>query len=467
MPRLRLAPAAAALALATACTEDPSFVLRWQVGRSPEEADEAARQSVRQCSELGISRVRVITSELDGTEVDTREFACFPEVFADDGAAPGPEVGPGDYFVTVVGLTRQGVARPDPEDPTDDEKTFARDKRKVTVRSTGEGALVDEFRLIGVGECGDGIDNDRDGAVDDGDLACRQGELVEGLDTSATIFTFQATLLGGTNPIATCTGLGIDSLRVTLDDDASTAQTIECTTVPQSFSAYLDPGEHTWSVVGLDDGAVVTKEITGESSSFTVVERGYNVVDIAIDLSFSELLAPIVESLAFSVDYERYPGGPTRACPLTGGQDIGVLALGPLQIRLLDERGEEVPMADLVDAKMTEDASFPVADTCPAFDRTRRTVDMTWADADGQRGYFVEVRTWAEGDDPATAAPCFSNAAVDDPALAPAPLAPGLSLTVTVPRLRSDGSCADCTAKAMDEQPDCTRCDEAVGICRE
>ena len=464
MPRLRLAPAAAALALATACTEDPSFVLRWQVGRSADEAEQADLQSVRQCSELGISRVRVTTSDLDGEEVDSREFACFPEAFAAaDGAAPGPEVGPGDYYVTIVGLTRRGATRPDPDDPNDDEKTFARDRRKVTVTSTGEGALIDEFRLVGVGECGDGIDNDRDGAVDDGDLSCRQGELVEDLDNSATIFTLTATLLGGSNPYATCDGLGVSQLRVTLDGDPANAHTIDCTTAQQSFSAYLPPGMHTWSVEGLAaDGTAVTEPLTGENSTFQVLGLGLQVVDIVVDLSFDVFKDSFVEAQRFSVVYEPYPGAPRSRPCVAPGADFGALELGTTVVRLLDEAGAEVEMATLIDATMMQDASFPIDGVCRDFDGLRTTSDLTWSAAEGQRGYRLEVRTWAAADDPATAAPCFSNAEVDDPDLTPAPLAPGVSLQITVPRLRSDGNCADCKTNA-----DCTRCDQAAGICEQ
>lgn len=463
MPRLRLAPAAAALALATACTEDPSFVLRWQVARAADDP-EIALQSVRQCSEIGISRVRITTADADGNDVDVREYPCFPDAFAEpDGAVPGPEVGPGEYDVTIIGLTRRGIPRPDPNEPN---SSLASDKRKVTVVSTGEGALAGAFRLVGIGECDDGIDNDADGAVDRGDLACRQGQTREDNDSRATIFTFEATLLGG-NENATCDGLGVTSLRVTLDGDAASAQSIACTTVPQSFSAYLEPGEHSWVVEGLGpDGEPVTAEISDETSSFVVSEAGFDVVDIRVDLAI-DYFDGFTESLRFSVEYEPYPGAPfDRPCN-GAGLGLGGLELGTTIVTLRDETGGVVTSATLIDASMDEDAEFPIDGVCAAFDRVRTTSELMWSAAAMQRGYSLEVRTWALADDPATDVPCFSNAAADDLdpddalVLRPEQLAPGISPAISVPRVRSDGNCADCSSKQ-----DCSGCDTELGICK-
>lgn len=438
MPRLPLAPVAA-LALATACAEDPSFVLRWQVGRDAAQADQPLL-SARQCSELGISRVRITTAE-QGTNdvVDTREYPCFPDEFYErDGAVAGPEVGAGTYDVTITALTRRDYARPNPSE------------QKVTVAASGEGKLVTGHRLLSVGECEDGIDNDRDGGVDDGDLACRQGQPIEGLDNNATIFTFQASLLGG-NPAATCAGLGVAQLRVTLDGDTKGAQTIPCTTLLQSFSAYLPPGEHSWSVAGIDlKGDAVTEEIVGDDPNFSVSDQGYAFVEIAVDLGLASFLTPFADPLRFSVAYEPYPGG-ERPCDATG-LDLGVLVLGTTVVTLLDESGKQVA-ASLTDAAMDTDADFPIDGLCTDFDRVRSTSPLMWSDAAGQRDYKLKIETWAAADDPMTAEPCFSNAA------APARLAPGISPAILVPRTRSDGSCADCSSNK-----DCTLCED--GVCK-
>ncbi len=439
MSRRHLAPVAA-LALATACAEDPSFVLRWQVGRDAVEAGQPLI-SVRQCSELGISRVRITTAEKGTNEVlDTREYPCFPDEFLEpDGAVGGPEVGAGEYDVTITALTRRDVPRPSPSE------------QQVVVGSSGEGQLITSHRLVSVGECEDGIDNDRDGGVDNGDLACRQGQLRESLDNNATIFTFQASLLGG-NPAATCDGLDLSLLRVTLDGDTKGAQTIACTTFLQSFSAYLPPGEHSWSVAGIDfQGNAVTEEITGDDPSFTVSDQGYAFVEIAVDLDLASFLAPFNEPLRFSVEYEPYPDG-ERTCDILG-LDLGVLVLGTTMVTLQDESGVSLATHTLVDAQMGEDTEFPLDDQCVAFDRTRTTSPVMWSDTPGQRDYTLKIETWAAADDPMTAKPCYSNAA------APARLAPGFDSAILVPRTRSDGTCADCSSNK-----DCTRCED--GVCK-
>jgi hypothetical protein len=441
MPRLALAPVAA-LALATACAEDPSFVLRWRVGRDAAAA-ESDLVSVRQCSELGISRVRITTATKGTNElVDSREYPCFPDEFSDpDGAVGGPEVGPGEYDVTITALTRRDVERPSP------------DKQQVTVKASGEGQLITSHRLLSVGECEDGIDNDRDGGTDNGDLACRQGQPRESLDNNATIFTFQATLLGG-NPVATCAGLGISQLRVTLDGDTKGAQTIPCTTILQSFSAYLPPGDHSWSVAGLDQkGTAVTDEITGADADFSVSEQGYAFVEIAVDLDLASFPDPFNDPLRFSVEYEPYPNAPVNRPCDASGLDLGVLTLGATRLTLLDEAGKSVATVTLADAPMGADADFPIDGLCVDFDRVRTTSPLMWSDTAGQRDYSLVIETWAAADDPMTAKPCFSNAA------APVRLAPGISPAIVVPRTRSDGNCADCSS-----DNDCSICED--GVCK-
>lgn len=447
MPRLRLPPAAIGLLLATACAEDPSFVLRWQVGHDAADAENALL-SVRQCSEIGVSRVRVVTTDRkDQSEVDSREFPCFPTAFeTPDGFVAGPEIGAGEYDVTIVGLTRRGLTR-----KGSDDAVLARDKRTVVVRSSGEGQQVSSFRLSGVSECADGIDNDRDGGIDDNDLACRQGEPREGLDNSATLFTMQASLLGE-NPNATCSGLGITGLSVILDGDLARAQRIPCTTVLQSFSAYLPPGEHTWAIQGVGaGGAAVTRTLTGEGSTFTIGERGYGFVPISVDLTIADFLAPFNDPLLFTVEYEPYPGAPiNRTCDDVSDQELGILELGATVVTLRDETGTALQTATLTDAAMDDDATFPIEAVCDDFSRVRSTSELVWSGEPGQGAYSLTVETWALNDD--GGGPCFSNAQ------APMQLAPGLSPTVIVPRQRSDGACIDCVTN------ECKRCE--AGVCK-
>ena len=449
MARALLLSVAALTLATTACAEDSSFVLRWQVGRTEAEADRALR-SVRQCSELGLSSVRVVTLTDDGTEVDRREFPCFPDEFERaDGAAPGPELSPGDYYVTVLGLTRRGLTRPDPnpEDPNDPEPVLARDGQKVVVREKGEGALVSGFRLIGADECADGIDNDNDGSVDLSDPPCRDGQTREDLDLSGALFTFEATLLGGDNPRATCNGLGLASFRITLDGDGAGARTIPCTTTVQSFSADLPPGEHSWMVEGLDrDGVPVTEPLTDpNNANFTIGQTGFALVPIVVDFSIASFLAepPFRGPLPFSIQYLPYPDAPlARPCDPTSLVDLGDLVLGTTRVTLLVD-GQPSDQVTL------DEVPFPVEDLCSEFDRIRNTSDLVWSTLEGGTRYDLQVEAWATDDD--GKGPCFSNAA------APEPLAPNISLALAVPRVRSDGVCADCTSNEQ-----CTRCEDGV-----
>jgi hypothetical protein len=300
--------------LAPACAEDPSFVLRWNVGRTEGDAD-TPLTSVRQCSDLGLSRVQVLTLAADGTTEDQREFPCFPDQFNDpDGAAPGPELAAGTYYITILGLTRRGIPRDDPN-MSDEDEVLARDQQTVVVRERGEGVVVDGFRLTGIDECHDGIDNDRDGAIDQADTPCRLGQTAEDRDISGALFTFEATLLGD-NARATCAGLGIGSFRITLDDDDTNTREIPCTLIAQSFNADLAPGEHTWQVEAIAPGGKpLTVPQVGEP--FIVPDEDFVLIPIVVDFSLDTFLGEpaFAKVQRFSLEFQPYPDAPlNRQC---------------------------------------------------------------------------------------------------------------------------------------------------------
>lgn len=311
----------------------------------------------------------------------------FPDEFERaDGAAPGPELGPGDYYVTVLGLTRRGLTRPDPnpEDPNDPEPVLARDGQKVVVREKGEGALVSGFHLIGADECADGIDNDNDGSVDLADPPCRDGQTREDLDLSGALFTFEATLLGGDNPRATCSGLGLASFRITLDGDGAGARTIPCTTTVQSFSADLPPGEHSWTVEGLDrDGVPVTESLTDpNNANFTIGQTGFALVPIVVDFSIAFFLAepPFRGPLSF---LDRVPALPRRAAgpPLRPHQPLSTSATScsaPPASPLLTDGQPQRP------GHASYEAPFPVEDLCSELTGFRNTSDLVWSTLRGR-----------------------------------------------------------------------------------
>ena len=171
----------------------------------------------------------------------------------------------------------------------------------------------------------------------------------------------------------------------------------------------------------------------------------------AVDLGIETFLEPFSETLRFSIEYQPYEDAPlNRPCDVTG-LDLGNLVLGATVVPLLDETGAEVSSIMLADADMDDDATFPLEAACKDFDRVRNTSEIPWSATPGQRAYSLKIETWAAGDDPMVAAPCFSNSAE------PMPLAPGISPAIVVPRTRTDGACADCAGAQ-----DCSRCEDRV-----
>ncbi len=443
---------AALLVLTPACAEDSSFVLRWNVGRTADDA-KTPLTSVRQCSDLGLSRVVVTTIGPDGSTEDTREFPCFPDAFADpNGAAPGPELPAGTYNISIVGLTRRGIERPDPAgDGMGGDDFLARDQQKVVVNERGEGVLVDGFRLVGIDECHDGIDNDRDGAVDQSDTPCRLGQTAEDLDISGALFTFTATLLGA-NPEATCASLGVSTFRVTLDEDPANIREIPCTLLTQSFSADLPPGEHTWQVEALRaNGTVLTEPQTGEP--FTVPEREFVLVPITADFTIDTFLGEpaFSEPLRFTLEIEPYPGAPLpRHCePEATGSTLWLQTIGlTLQGATADdpETFEDVALPEPITIPAIGDppVEFPLRENCREFEPVRTTSEIPWSAA----GY-VRYRLIAEAFPVGAPEPCFA---------ATAELAPGKDVALTLTRVSSTGACSDC--------PMSQSCDNCVdGVC--
>lgn len=449
---------AALLLLAPACAEDSSFVMRWQVGRTAEDA-EVPLTSVRQCADLGLSHVKVTTLADDGSTEDVREFSCFPDAFADpNGAVGGPELGPGTYHVSILGLSRRDLPRPGPDDPDpdpDDDVEILSRKQTVVVRTKGEGLLVDGFRLIGIDECHDGIDNDRDGAVDQTDVPCRQGQVAEDLDISGALFTFEASLLGG-NPRATCDGLDIDRIRITLDDDPANTREIPCTTLAQSFSADLAPGEHTWTVEGLaDDGAPITAPLTGDAP-FIVPEESFTLVEISVDFSLDRFLADPAFSKPqrFSIEFEPYEGAAVnRIC----APDLGALAISRVRLTLRAATADAPDDFEVIEDMVTvptlihDDPVFPVTALCNRLTSVHSTSPLVWS-ATGYTGYKLQVEAWREPFANDGLGPCFSSEM--DPDI----LAPGVDVTLKIPRVRSDGVCSDCP----DGVADCDNCIDGV-----
>ncbi|PRQ02794.1 hypothetical protein ENSA5_21470 [Enhygromyxa salina] len=158
--------AAVSLGSLAGCAEQPSYLLSWTLvdAEALDEApDDASLSSVKDCSEVGVSKVRV-TTKLGGAVVDVSEYACFP-----GDAVEGPALEPGEYTLEVEGLRRSG----EPWEPNEDMPATPRVAHDTATVSVSQGALPSvEFVLVAPPECDDGIDNDLDGKVDGKDPGC-------------------------------------------------------------------------------------------------------------------------------------------------------------------------------------------------------------------------------------------------------------------------------------------------------
>jgi hypothetical protein len=451
MLRARLAPAIAlaSVVAAGACAEDPSFSVRWKLHPFTEDelvsADVTPLVSVDQCTELGISRMQITTRDGAGTIVDEREYPCFPRGFeAKDAVAPGPEVGPGEYSVTLTALGRREIpfCADEPVEEVDTGEDFistcdeviAFDAAQVVVRETGEGQRLTDFVIVGAPQCSDGIDNDRDGFTDLSDPSCagdRRGVEVGG--SAGAQILVRPRLMGG-NPNAYCLGLGIAQIELDIAGPTAVKRRFLCTTTAQTFNEQLQPGDYTLTVTGIGyDGAVVaTPELDPEVRSFTLVPEGLQAVDLVADFSIASFAAPIEAGFSFSLRYVSAPGElPITTC--TPGQ--GDLVLDRAVITVLDAGLNVVPMAALADGANPAIVLDGVNSVpCEDLGKLRDIQPLVWDDAPmAHEELYLRVDAFPAGSDTA----CFGNPD------APEPAAPNGSLALKLPRLSDQGDCAD------------------------
>lgn len=434
MPRPRLLPLLA-LAAATGCTEEPSFGVRWQLGRSPDAI--VPLTSVAQCTELGLSRVVVVTRKGDAI-VDEREFSCFPAEFADpEAVAPGPEVGPGTYSVSVTAIGHRGVAYKatidedsgGPKEPA--EITFASANREVVIQTTGEGQKVTDFALLGPPECSDGVDNDRDGATDLADPSCR-GDVLgsESADLAAAQITLRPELMGG-NPHATCRGLGLSTIKLDLAGPTPLVQSFECGTTSRTISEDLSGGVYTITVTGHgSDGTERARPtLDPAQATFELKALDFHTAVVDADFTIASLLTGLTADFSFSLEVEPAPDVlPVTTC--TPGQ--GNLVLDNVVITLLDEQ-----MAPITDAFLYNGMTpLPLDGTpipCTDLLKVRTVEPLLWDDeGDGHQAVYVRVEAFPAGSD----TPCFGTAE-------PEPAAPNASFPILLRRLSTEGACAD------------------------
>lgn len=433
---------------AGACAEDSSFVVRWRLGR--DQGSVVALRAVNQCTELGIVKIRVTTRDAAESIVDEREFTCFPPDFDDpDTFAPGPEVAPGTYTVQVTALSRLGhpfyaideggsssggggestgdgdTSGSGSSDglitPPEEQEIVAYDTQEVVVAETGEGKKVD-FKIIGVPECDDGVDNDHDGTTDLADISCRGSRGgIEKNDTAAVQITLLPRLLGG-NPHATCAGLGIRSFLVDFAGPTAVQRPLPCNDLSQTFSADLAPGDYTLSLsaLGFMNEPRATLPVPAEVAAFSLAPSAFLSHVISADVTIPTFNDPIEAGFGFSLAYELASGDFTGDCDPDG------LPVDQVKVTLLDQDGAAISTATLAEAPplpavVLDGATMP----CEALKRTRWVAPLTWDDTSGDYiAVSVQVEAFKAGSD----VPCFSNADVPEPA------APNVSFTIPLPR---------------------------------
>lgn len=263
-----------------ACAEPPSYALRWTI-----EGKDGV--SAANCAESGLFQVRARIFSQPGIFVDERVYPCFSEALeGDEGRVSGSTLDPGHYAIELRGIDRASrpwddailIVDPDqaehrgcaPEGPGPECRPNERvcDCMRLDVDADGLGTVVDGvaqggedgdpptlvFSLDPPGECEDGIDNDRDGRVDEGDPSCLVafGDGTEGLPVGVTELQLDLSLLGN-SPLETCIP-NIGGIQVNLDTDDGPVQLLEdyCRLdSPYFASVLLPPGPATFSVVGL------------------------------------------------------------------------------------------------------------------------------------------------------------------------------------------------------------------------
>ena len=443
-------------------------MLRWKLEvdadgpNQPGEPVEVSLSSVKQCSEVGLSRVRVSTRGLDDVLVDQREYPCFVPAFAAGELAPGPELEPGEYSVEIEGLRRTGEPWPcviDPDDP-DPAACVARAERSVTVSEEGPPVQLDDIVLVAPPQCDDGIDNDGDGHVDLTDPACLV-DLSDAESADLGVVVFQLSLTFLDSEIVTAANVGVGWIRLWVDldadgvidgedapDDADVdfVFDIPAHQIQEDVSPFrlplvaerFDSGSYELQVIALsgDKQAVTEAAIV----PFTADEQLGGFQLATINFGEAQFLEPIVEPLSFTWSLLTYPGALAKYCDPPGD-----LVIDRLRVRVTDTSVD--PPAALDDATLdlttgsntslgnrVEEPNGWIAFDCAA--TSLRSAELVWG------SYALEMQAQAAG------STCFATAA---PLEVP-PLGSGSVESLYIERvLEGDApppGCADCQQDA-------------------
>lgn len=407
----------AALGLAAAlpaCKDTPSFSLRWDLkGRldptldpdpplveEPQPVDFEPVLSAYQCSQVGVTAVRVRAIDEAGVAASDDVFPCFARGFDDpDVLMDGPQLKPGRYALEVRGVQRDLGAWIDQRtyDASFDDESNYKGASSCGVDAKELGcfdydlvcdcqefeAVEDEtysgfapFELAAPEDCIDGIDNDADGLVDVEDPGCGDRpmqELVvgdcsngidddadgrtddldadcythEGGDVEIVQFTLTATALDQ-NPVATCGGVDITGLRITAGIPGGETFDVATTTcklgVPLFFSAELPAiaNELSIFVTALDKGEPATIPV---DAGIAVTPGSNAIIDLVVDFGEETFDPPLVKSTRFLMKYAQGPESepPRESC---SPGDFGTLTIDAWAIELRDLGGALVPGAN-------------------------------------------------------------------------------------------------------------------------
>lgn len=469
MARAHLLWVAALGVAASACKEDPSFRMRWDVAGE-------TLEDPTQCAEHGMFDVVALTFDELGLLADSRRYPCFPGSFENpDATVAGPTLPPGEYAVQVRAVSRNlnrwvddvtlaqeifeadlagrdyltdfdfvtcrvGASAPScrPEDLSCDCTT-------VQVR---EDTTVDlDILELGVPpECADGIDNDVDGLVDGSDPACAgefSSDSTEGRNVAASEFDIRVSLLDG-NPTAQCSGLGVATLQASMGGQVL-AQTSDCEESLRFLAIVDDALADGPAVDGRRPATVQLDALDGSGTAIATPIEIPVLVPVAFgdfftlqaDFSADSFIDPIVAPARIRVAFSAYEDGPVRNCDAPPGR--GFLEIAQMRVTLLDAHGGAIEPPIVAGGIALDGADIP----CSAQQLT--TGDLTWGD------YLARLEGLsAEGD------VCFSNAA------ALGRVAPADPVVVLADRVSSSGSCRDC-----DDDSDCggtLSCTD--GVCR-
>ncbi len=466
-PPFSWASATLTLALCSAgfgCSEPPSYLVRWKLVDEAGLADPnqaAELTSVKQCADVGVSRIRVTTWRQDDSILDRREYACFPGAFESGDAVEVPALPDGEYIVEVEGLRRTGepwACIVDP-DAAEQDPCVAFAEASVTV---AEGTLPTvEVALLQPRQCDDGVDNDRDGRVDSKDPACiLDPEGLESADASVTLFQISVSFLD--NPAVEPANVSVDALALAVDDvplAEVTASELDTSQwpfrLPLQTESY-EPGVHVFSLVGVDgSGDPVTSAFEVE---FSVSEQSAGFVLETFDFGDEQFLEPIVEpfsaSLALLLDASDSTG---PACKLGGSLDGTPISIEQTWFRVTDEGEQALDAAALgLTGSASGGAITPVDEAggwisfaCPT--STVASVPLTWGN------YAIEIEGKIAG------VACFSSEGAQP--LAPVGQSGAQSINLT--RIVDDQGVPPAGCEECSQDSDCSGqiCD--AGICKD